>query len=179
MRYAQGGGLTAEGRERREQVRMQAVKMFEQQAPTAEIAAELRVTGQSVRRWRRAWRAGGPPGLASKGQAARCQLDGQQLAELETALEAGPLAAGYDDQRWTLARVRDLIARRFRVRYTIPGTWYLLRRRGWTCQLGARRAIERDDAAIEAWKQETWLQAKRPRRPSAPGSSSKTSPASR
>jgi len=158
---------------------MQAVKMFEQRAPTAKIAAELRVTEQSVRRWRNAWLAGGPAGLASKGQAAQCRLDEAQLAELETVLEAGPLAAGYDDQRWTLARVRDLIARRFRVRYTIPGTWYLLRRRGWSCQLGARRAIERDDAAIEVWKKKTWPQAERPRRPSAAGSSSKTSPASR
>jgi transposase len=179
MRYAQGGGLTAGDRERREQVRMQAVKMFEQRAPAAKIAAELRVTEQSVRRWRKAWLAGGPPGLASKGQAAQCRLDEAQLAELETALEAGPLAAGYGGQRWTLARVRDLIARRFQVRYTIPGTWYLLRRRGWTCQLGARRAIERDDAAIEVWKKQTWARAKRPGRPSAAGSSSKTSPASR
>jgi transposase len=179
MRYAQGGGLTAEGRERREQVRMQAVKMFEQRAPTAKIAAGLRVTEQSVRRWRQAWLAGGPPGLASKGQAARCRLDEGQLAELETVLEAGPLAAGFSDQRWTLARVCGLIARRFRVRYTIPGTWYLLRRRGWTCQVGARRAIGRDDGAVEVWKKETWAQAKRRRRPSAAGSSSKTSPASR
>jgi transposase len=171
--------LTAEGRVRREQVRMQAVRMFEQRAPAAKIAAELRVTEQSVRRWRKAWLAGGPAGLASKGQAAQCRLDEGQLAELETVLEAGPLAAGYDDQRWTLARVRDLIARRFRVRYTIPGTWYLLRRRGWTCQAGARRAIERDDGAIEVWKQQTWTRAKRPGRPSAAGSSLKTSPASR
>ncbi len=171
--------MTAEGRRRREQVRLAAVKMFEQRAPAAKIAAELRVTGQSVRRWRKAWLAGGPAGLASKGQAARCLLDEQQLAMLETALEAGPLAAGWNDQRWTLARVRDLVARRFAVQYTIPGIWYLLHRRGWTCQMGARRAIERDDGAIEVWKKETWNQVKRRLRPWAAGSSSKTSPASR
>ena len=179
MRYAQGGGLTAEGRSRREQVRLAAVEKFEQRVPTAEIAAELRVTERSVRRWRRAWEAGGLPGLASRGQAARCRLDDAQLAELETALEAGPLAAGWVDQRWTLARVRDLVARRFGVAYTVPGVWYLLRRLGWTCQLGARRAIERDDGAIEVWKKETWPQVKKRRRPSAAGSSSKTRPASR
>jgi transposase len=158
---------------------MQAVKMSGQRAPTAKIAAELRVTEQSVRRWRKAWLAGGPPGLASKGQATQCRLGEAQLAELEAVLEAGPLAAGYDDQRWTLARVRDLIANRFRVRYTIPGVSYLLRRRGWTCQMGTRRAIERDDAKIEAWRKQTWARAKRPGRPSAAGSSSRTSPASR
>lgn len=179
MRYAQGGGLTAEGRRRREQVRLKAVEMFERRAPAAEIAAELRVTERSVHRWRRAWLAGGPAGLASRGQAARCRLEERQLAELEAALEAGPLAAGYSDQRWTLARVRDLVARRFKVSYTVPGTWYLLRRLGWTCQLGARRAIERDDGAVEAWEKETWPRAKERRRPSAAGSSSKTSPASR
>ena len=179
MRYAQGGGLTAEGRRRRERVRLDAVKMFEQRAPAAEIAAELRVTERSVRRWRQAWLAGGAAGVASRGQAARCWLDEGQLAELDAALEAGPLAAGWNDQRWTLARVRDLVAKRFRVQYTVPGVWSLLRRRGWTCQLGARRALERDEGAIEVWKKETWPQVKRRRRPSAAGSFSRTSPASR
>src|SRR5215472_15637140 len=102
MRYAQGGGLTAEARKRRE----------------------------------------------------RGRLDEGQLAALDGLLEAGPLAAGWADQRWTLARVRDLVAGRFGVAYTVPGIWYLLRRRGWSCQLGARRAIERDDGAVEVWKKE-------------------------
>lgn len=156
MRYAQGGGLTAEGRRRREQVRLEAVKRFEQRAPAAVIAAELRVSKRSVRRWRQAWQVGGPVGVASRGQAARCRLDEQQLAVLDAALAAGPLAAGWTEQRWTLARVRDLVAVKFKVAYTAPGIWYLLRRRGWTCQMGARRAIERDDGAVEVWRKETW-----------------------
>jgi len=114
-----------------------------------------------------------------EGQAARCRLSGDQLAELDRVLDAGPAAAGWADQRWTLARVRDLIAAKFKVQYSVPGTWYLLRRRGWSCQLGARRAAERDDGAIEVWKKETWPRVKGPRRPSAAGSSSRTRPASR
>ena len=175
MRYAQGGGLTAEGRRRREQVRLEAVKRFEQRAPASVIAAELRVGERSVRRWRQAWLAG----VASRGQAARCRLDEQQLAALDAALDAGPLATGWEDQRWTLARVRDLVAAKWGVAYTVPGIWYLLRRRCWTCQLGARRAIERDDGAVEVWKKETWPRIKARRRPSVAGSSSKTSAASR
>jgi len=143
MRYAQGGGLTAEGRRRREQVRLKAVEMFEQRAPAAEIAAELRVTERSVRPWRRARLAGGPSGRPPADRRHSAGWMRGQLAELE----AGPLAAGYSDQRWTLARIRDLVARRFKVSYTIPGTWYPLRRPGRACQLGARRAIERDDGA--------------------------------
>jgi Homeodomain-like domain-containing protein len=87
-------GWPPAGRRRREQVRLEAVKRFEQRAPAAVIAAELRVSERSVRRWRQAWLAGGPAGLASRGQAARCRLDGQQLAALDAALDAGPLAAG-------------------------------------------------------------------------------------
>jgi transposase-like protein len=73
VRYGQGGGLTAEGRRRRELVRLAAVEKFEHRIPVADIAAELRVSERSVQRWRRAWEAGGAPGLASRGQAARCR----------------------------------------------------------------------------------------------------------
>jgi transposase-like protein len=68
MRYAQGGGLTAEGRRRREQVRLEAARRFEQGAPAAAIAAELRVSERSVRRWRHTWQAAGEAGLASRGR---------------------------------------------------------------------------------------------------------------
>ena len=179
MRYAQGGGLTAEGRRRREQVRVEAARRFERRVPAAVIAGELRVSERSVRRWRQAWQAEGLAGLASRGQAAQCRLDEEQLAALDVALGAGPLAAGWTDQRWTLARVRDLVAAKFKEQYTVPGIWYLLRRRGWTCQIGARRAIERDDGAVEVWKKETWPRIKGLRRPSGAGSSSRTSAASR
>lgn len=47
------------------------------------------------------------------------------------------------------------------MRCTIPGTWYLLRRRGRSCQLGVRRAVERDDGSIEVWKKEIWPRGKR------------------
>jgi transposase len=179
MRYAQGGGLTAEGRKRRERVRLEAVERFERRVPAGVIAGELRVSERSVRRWRRAWEDGGLAGLASSGQAARCRLDEAQLAALDGLLEAGPLAAGWADQRWTLGRIRDLVTRKFGVAYTVPGIWYLLRRRGWSCQMGARRAIERDDGAVEVWKKETWPELKGRRRPWAGGSCSRTSAASR
>jgi transposase len=154
VRYAQGGGLTAEDRWRRERIRLEAVEEFEQRVSAVVIAAELQVSERSVRRWRRAWLDGGLPGIASRGQAARCRLDEGQLAVLDAVLDAGPLAAGWADERWTLARVRDLVASKFGVAYTVPGIWYLLRRRGWTSHMGARHAIERDDGAVEVWKKE-------------------------
>ena len=41
MRYGQGGGLTAEGRRRRERVRVEAARRFEPGVPSAVIAAEM------------------------------------------------------------------------------------------------------------------------------------------
>ena len=81
MRYADGGGLTAEGRARREKVRLQAAEMFAQDADPVQIARSLRVSTKSVYQWRRAWRAGGEEALASKGPGGSpCRLDEAQLA---------------------------------------------------------------------------------------------------
>jgi hypothetical protein len=44
MRYPDGGGLTAEQRRRREEVRMRAVGLFEEGAKVPCIARELRVS---------------------------------------------------------------------------------------------------------------------------------------
>jgi transposase len=55
-------------------------------------------------------------------------------------LDAGPAACGYEDQRWTLARIAELAWQRFRVEYTLAGMDVLLHRIGWSVQVPARRA---------------------------------------
>lgn len=106
MRYAQGGGLTPAGQVKREAVRLEAARWFEAGAATAQIAAELRVTDRSVRRWRAAWRHGGAGALASAGPMAVERLSSQRWRRLESELKRGPLAHGFDDeeQGWTLKR---------------------------------------------------------------------------
>ncbi|MEU2914793.1 winged helix-turn-helix domain-containing protein [Streptomyces massasporeus] len=179
MRYAQGGGLTDVERAARERIRLQAVERFERREKNREIAAALRVSERSVERWRRAWRERGETGLLSLGSPGRPKLSELQLARLERELERGPLAHGWEDQRWTLARVKTLIGRLFHISYTVEGTWRLLKRHGWSWQQPARRAIERDDTAVELWKKEVWPRVRAPRRHSTPGSSSRTRPGSR
>ena len=158
MRYADGGGLTEQGRTKREAVRLQAAEWFAQDMPVAQIAQRLRVSTNAVYVWRRRWRAGGHAALTSKGPGgSACQLDERRQARLARALEEGPAAHGFDeDQRWTLARVADLIARLFHVRYTPRGVSYLLHRMGFSPQVPAHRAIERDEDAITTWRRETW-----------------------
>jgi putative transposase len=178
MRYPDGGGLTAQERARREQVRLAAAELIEAGASDREIARRFRVSRMSANRWRRALAAGGRPALATKGAGgARCKLTAAQLRELEAVLEAGPAVWGWEDQCWTLARIGELVRRRFRAEYTLAGLDVLLHRIGWSVQVPARQAAERNDAAIAAWKQETWPVVKRRRRTWAPGWSSRTSPA--
>jgi putative transposase len=178
MRYPDGGGLTAQERARREQVRLAAAELIEAGASDPEIARRFRVSRMSANRWRRALAAGGRPALASKGAGgARCKLAPAQLRELEALLDAGPAVFGYADQCWTLARIGELVWDRFRVGYTLAGLDVLLHRLGWSVQVPARRAAERDQAAVTAWMQETWPVVKRRRRTWGPGWSSKTSPA--
>jgi|SRR5579859_2275637 len=162
MRYADGGGLSAEGRARRESVRLQAARLFEQDADARQIARSLRASTKSVYQWRRAWRAGGEAALASKGPGGSgCKLDEDQLARLGAALDVGPAARGWNqDQRWTLSRVAALIARLFGVSYTLRGASYLLHRMGFTPQVPAHRAAERDEDAIAAWRSQTWAKVR-------------------
>jgi putative transposase len=159
MRYSDGGGLSARARVRREAVRLQASTWFAEGIEPPEVARRLRISPNSAYGWRRRWRAGGEAALASKGPGgAVCRLSEAQLARLRAGLEAGPAAWGWDeDQRWTLARVTTLIGRLFHVRYTLRGTSYLLHRMGWTPQMPIHRAMERDEAAVTAWRTGTWV----------------------
>jgi transposase len=171
MRYADGGGLDAAERARREQVRLAAAELIEAGASDREVARRFRVSRMSANRWRRALAAGGRAGLASRGAGGmRCRLSPAQLRELEAVLEAGPAASGWtEDQCWTLARITGVIRSRFKVDYTLAGADLLLHRIGWSVQVPARRAAERDEARIAAWREETWPVVKKERRTWAPG----------
>jgi transposase len=176
MRYADGGGLTAEQRARREQVRLAAAELIEAGASDREVARRFRVSRMSANRWRRALAAGGRAALVSRGAGgAKCKLAAPQLRELETVLEAGPAVQGWDeDQCWTLARITEVVRRQFAVEYTLAGMDLLLHRMGWSVQVPARQAAERDEARIAAWREETWPVVKGGRRTWAAGSSSRT-----
>jgi transposase len=177
MRYPEGGGLTAKERAGREQVRFAAAQMFAQGANDAQVARRFHVTTMSANRWHRAFDHGGLDALASQGPGgATCKLDEVQLGALEAALDAGPAAHGYLDQCWTCARISELIARKFGISYTVRGVAYLLHRLGWSPQVPTRRAAERDEEAITAWKEQTWPVVKKPQRTWAPGCALKTKP---
>jgi transposase len=176
MRYPDGGGLTAEQRKRREEVRMPAADLFEEHAKVPRIARELRVSEKSVHQWRRAWQWGGREALCSKGPSGYdCRLRPHLQAKLARWLDEGPAAHGWsDDQVWTAARVRTLIGRKFHISHSVSAVTRLLHRMGYSVQMPARNAAERDEDQITAWREVTWQEVKPSGRRPARSSASRT-----
>jgi len=179
MRYATGGGLDGKARARREAVRLAAAAEMVAGADPRQIARKLHVTRKSAYAWRKQAAEAGMEALKSKGASgAKCRLSPKSQAKLAAMLEQGPAAHGWDeDQMWTGRRVATLIGRKFHVAYSVSGATRLMRRLGFTPQVPARRAAQRDEAAIEAWKEATWAEIKGSGRRSTASFASKTRPA--
>ena len=159
--------------------RQRVVALLEQELSLHEIARRLGCHASSVLRWRNAWQADGLAGLTAKPAAGRPpRLTAKQKARLVQLLRQGAMAHGYRTELWTTQRIAALIARRLGVRYHRNHVGKLLHQRGWSHQTPERRAVERDDGAIAAWKQSGWPRVKQTPHGWGPTSSSSTKRAS-
>nr|WP_228473251.1 winged helix-turn-helix domain-containing protein [Streptomyces cyaneochromogenes] len=98
------------------------------------MARQLRVSMRSVQRWHQACEQGGTPALESKGPASRPKLSEALFAVLEQELAKGPVAHGWPDHTWTLARIKTLIGRRFHKSMTLSAIAQMLHRHGFSHQ---------------------------------------------
>jgi len=138
---------------------MIAANMFEQGLATDVVAKSLDVDDQTVRQWRRAFRARGRDGLRSRKHPGRPpRLSREHKAKLAEMLLRTPAECGFADKHlWTQQLIADLIAREFGgVRYHHDHVGVILKELGFTHQKPTRRAQERDEQRIEAWRREVW-----------------------
>src|SRR6266511_3489712 len=142
--------------------RMRAAELFERDVIPAEIARQVGVSHQIVSDWRKAWRRNGRDALRSAGRAGRKpKLSDDQLERVRSTLLNGAEANGFATDVWTLSRVAEVIERLTGVSYHPGNVWSVLRDQvDWTWQRQARRAVERDDAAVERWVKRRWPQLK-------------------
>ena len=126
----------------------------------AEIAERLGVSLRAVQHWARQLRDHPTSGLRvlrSRPKAGRPpRLSAQQWRGVLRILRKGASKAGFETERWTLKRIRDVIRRQYGVSYHPNYLAARLRASGWTPQVPAVRAKERDEEVIRAWLEQDW-----------------------
>jgi len=144
-----------------EQRRLRAAQLLRQGLSEAAVARELGVSRNAVNVWAGVLAQRGRSGLRAKPVGRPGALTAAQKRQLVNALKRGALAAGYATELWTLPRVAKLIEQRCKIQYSTVHVWRLLRALGFSPQRPAKRALERDEAAIRRWKQQRWPQVKK------------------
>jgi transposase len=140
----------------------------------AQAASAVGVARQTAYTWKARLEEGGIEALRSMATGRPAQLDAKQLGALRSALLQGAIAHGFGTELWTLKRVRALIERLYGVRFSEVHVWRLLGAMGFSSQKPERRAMERNEEAVLAWKRKTWPALKKSVRPSSGCSSSST-----
>jgi transposase len=84
------------------------------------------------------------------------------------------VAAGFDNDLWTLARVAEVIERVTGVAHHPGHVWRILKGMWWSLQRPARKAGERNEAEIARWVAEEWPQLVQTPEGAKPGSASST-----
>ena len=145
-----------------ERRRQRAIDLLKAGHAPKEVALIVGVDRRSLRRWRAAYRTHRRSGIAARPTPGRpAKLDEAAQAELRRALLLGARAAGFATELWTCPRVAEWIEQHFGVRYHVDHVGRLLHSLGFSPQKPQRRAIERDEPAIEHWVQHTWARVKK------------------
>ena len=156
-----------------EKRRFAAVKLFDKGLNNSEIGRRLKVSNQTVSRWRQEYQEGGNVALRGAGRAGRLPcLDESDKARLVDLLQQGPERLGYETPLWTCPRVADLIERDFQISYHPGHVWRILGQLNWSVQQPVGRALERNEAAIAEWKRKRWPEIKKKLKKKAGRSSS-------
>ena len=122
-----------------------------------DIAEALDASEVHVSRWLARARDGGPEALRARPAPGRSpRLTPDQLRSIPELLWHGPEAYGFRGQVWTCARVAKVIEWEFGARYHKDHVGRILKALHWTPQQPIKRALQRDDEAIQRGRDETW-----------------------
>lgn len=149
--------------------RRQAIAMVQEGLSRAEVARRLGVGSGTVTRWWQAYEYQGEEGLKAKPHPGpKPKLNGRQRRWLVQRLLKGAKAHGYTTDLWTCPRIAEVIERHYGVRYHIDHIPRLMALLGWSCQKPEKRAVERDEKAIQQWVARDWPRIKKRRSPARP-----------
>ena len=146
----------------REARRLRAWELKQQGWKQSKIAEALGVTAGAVSQWVKAAREGGVEALyGTTGGGPKRKLAVEQREALPDLLARGAQAHGFRGDVWTCPRVAQVIKREFGVQYTPQHVGTVLRQIGWSRQKPVQRASQRNEAAIEQWREDVWPELKK------------------
>ena len=155
--------LSKEASDWREGRRLRAFELKQKGWPQQRIAEALGVSKGAVSQWmKRARQGGGAQALKRRPPPeAPSRLSEEQRAKVPELLERGAEAHGFRGEAWTCARVAEVIRREFGVVYHPAHVSRLLKALRQSLQKPKRRANQRDEEAIEYWKEKRWPSLKK------------------
>lgn len=156
--------LSTEATDWREGRRFRAFELKQQGWSQQRIAEALGVSKGAVSQWMKRAREGGGGVEALKRRpapGARPRLSEEQRAKVPELLERGAEAHGFLGEVWTCQRVAIVIRREFGVSYHPAHVSRLLKALRQSLQKPKRRAEQRDEEAIDDWKDKKWPSLKR------------------
>jgi transposase len=156
--------LSSQASNWREGRRLRAFELKERRWKQAEIADALGVSEGAVSQWMKRAREQGVEGLRHKPPpGAPSRLSEDQRAKLPELLAQGAQAHGFTGEVWTCERLAIVICKEFGVSYHPAHVSRVVRALGLSLQKPQRQAEQRDEEAIEHWKEEKWPSLKRGR----------------
>jgi transposase len=158
--------LSREATDWREGRRLRAFELKQKGWSQQRIAEALGVSKGAVSQWMKRARdgEGGPQALKRRpAPGATPRLSEDQRARLPELLERGAEAHGFRGEVWTCERVAIVIRKEFGVSYHPAHVSRIVRALGLSLQKPQRRANQRDEEAIDKWKEEKWPSLKKGR----------------
>jgi transposase len=164
-----GSAQVLEGRRR------EAIRLLEEGHQPAAVARIVGCHPKSVSRWKKVQKDGGDAALGSRPNTGRpAALSRKQKKDLTRRLLKGALKNGFATDLWTCPRIVELIDRHYGVSYHHDHVGRLMALMDFTCQKPRRRAMERDEDAIQHWIAHDWERIKKKPGESEPTSFSST-----
>lgn len=146
----------------REERRKRAWELKQAGWKQKDIAVALGVTEGAVSQWMKSGREAGEDGLkAHPAKGVPSRLTQEQQASIPVVLAKGAAAYGFQGDVWTSRRLAVAIKREFGVSYHPDHCGYLVRKMGFSLQKPAVRATQRNEPAIEHWKNQQWPRLKK------------------
>lgn len=145
-----------------EKRRRKAMELLDTGLSLNAVARKIGCNASSVMRWRNKRKKHGVQGLNPKPVPGRpSKLSMHQKERLISLLLKGAISNGYRTELWTTARISELIKHNFGITYHRDHVGRLMASLQWSYQKPEKRALQRNEQAIQEWKRKEWPRIKK------------------